>query len=62
MKKQSNKLKILFLITFILLLTAAILLRIDNNITKIIGIILVIPIIFMGFTIIVVDRKAYSRK
>ena len=62
MKKQSKKLKILFLITFILLIIAAILLRIDNEITKIIGIILLIPIIFLGFVIIIVDKKTYSSK
>lgn len=62
MKKQSKKIKILFLITFILLITASILLRIDNEITKLIGIILLIPIIFLGFVIIIVDKKTYSSK
>lgn len=56
MKKVNKNLKIYFLVMFVLLIIAAIFLRMDHYIFKIIGIILFPFIIALGFIIITMDK------
>jgi len=54
---KNNKAKILFIVMLLLLISGFILLRIDNNICKIVGISLIPIIITIGFIIIKINTR-----
>ena len=54
---KNNSFKILFILMLVLLISGFVLLRIDNNICKIIGISLIPIIIILGFIMIKINTK-----
>lgn len=56
LKKKSN---IIGILMFILMIISAVLLRVENNITKIIGLVLFPIIIILGIILLKIDKKKW---
>ena len=61
MKKVNKKITVISFIMLILLISSFILLRIDNDITKILGLIIGVISIIVGFILIKIDKN-YDKK